>query len=83
MLPGNYVRGQVAVSTNSRAFFAERLGQVKNDGHRLGVKALGQFHQRLARLGLDVGRIDHGQKAARQAAGSDKVQGGKRIVRGL
>ena len=77
------MRGQVAVCAHGRALLAERLGQVEDNGHRLGVVALGQFHQRLARLGLDVGRIYHRQKAPRQAAGSDKVQGSERIVRGL
>ena len=74
---------QIAVCAHNRALLAERLGQIEDDSHRLGVIALGQFHQRLARLGLDIGRIYHGQKAPRQAAGGDKVQGGKRIIRGL
>ena len=82
VLSRDHVRGQVAVGALGRALLAERTRQVKDDGHRLGVIALGQFYQRFARFGLDVGRIDHGQKAPRQAASGDKVQGGKRIACG-
>ena len=83
VLSRDHVGRQVAVGALGRTLLAEGSGYVEDDGYRLGVIALGQFYQRLARLGLDVGRIDHGQKAPRQAASGDKVQRGERIACGL
>jgi AhpD family alkylhydroperoxidase len=46
---------------------ADLLGQVQHDGHRQAVVLAGQFHQRLAGLGLDIGGVDDRQPPVPEA----------------
>ena len=74
------VRTEVAVRPRSIAFVADALGQIQDDGHRQDVVFARKRDERLARLGLDVGRVDDGELPTRQPSRRHEVQGGKGVV---
>ena len=61
---------------------AHLLRQVEHDGDRQHVMRAGRLDQRLARLGLDVRGVHHGQPAGRQPLSGDVVQHVERVRRG-
>ena len=63
------------------ALLAELLGQVEHDRHRQAVILPGQFHQRLAGLGLDVGGVDHREPPQGQPLPGDEPEHLERLVR--
>ena len=75
---------KVPVSALAVAFVAKLFGQVEHNRNRQHVIVTRQFDQRLARLGLDIGGIDHREPTRGQALGCDKVQNLKgRLARTL
>jgi hypothetical protein len=69
--------GQLAVGPGAVAVLADAFGQVEDQRHRHHVVLLGQGYQGLARLGLDVGGVDHRQPPHLEALRGDLAQQGK------
>ncbi len=65
----NWRSGRVGVALATHA-----LRHVEHDGHGKHVILAGQLHQRLARLRLHVGGVDHGEQPALQPLAGDDVQ---------
>jgi hypothetical protein len=82
-LPRDHVRGQVRPLRAGRvALGGHPLGHVQHDRDRQHVVVLGDPQQRLARLGLHVGRVDDGQQPAPQPLADDVVQQVERVAGG-
>jgi hypothetical protein len=80
LLPDD-VRAEIPLLTGSISFLAEPLGQVEHDRDRQAVVFPGQGDERLARLGLDVGRVDDRQAAQGETLSGDEVQEFEGVVR--
>ena len=68
LLAADDVRAEVPVGPLAVALLADPLRQVEDDRDRQAVVLPGQRDQRLAGLGLDVGRVDRPSAARRPAA---------------
>jgi hypothetical protein len=80
-LVANDVRTKIAVGSRCVSIVANFLGGIDNDCNRETVMFAGELHQWLTVLGPDVGRVDDGQQASRQAFASQVVQDFKSIAR--
>ena len=63
------------------ALLTDPLGQVEHDRHRQAVVLPGQFHQRLAGLGLDVGGVNHREPPQGQPLPGDEPEHLEGVVR--
>ena len=63
------------------ALLAELLWEVEHNRHRQAMVLSGQFHQRLASLGLDVGGVDHREPPQGQPLPGDEPEHLERLVR--
>ena len=79
-LAAHDMRAELAVRRVAVAFLADPLGEVEHDRHRQHVVLPGKRDQRLARLLLDVGRVDHGQPPGGQPLAGDVVQRVERVA---
>ena len=68
------VRAKVAVGPQPVPLLANLLREVKHDRDGKAVILPGQFHQRLAGLGLDVGGVNDRQAAQGQPLASNKAK---------
>ena len=81
LLVADDVRAEVPLGSLAVALQAELLGEVEHDRHRQAVILPGQFHQRLAGLGLDVGGVDHREPPQGQPLPGDELEHLERLVR--
>ena len=80
-LVANDVRTEVTIGSGSVPLVADALGQIQDDRDGEHVILARQRNERLARLGLDVRRIDDSQLGAGQASRGDEVQRRESVVR--
>src|SRR3954468_24330004 len=78
----NDVRPKIAITAASISLVGELLGQVQNDGNGKAMKLPRERNQRLARLGLYVGRVHNCQLSGSQTLTRYKVQHLKSIFCG-
>ncbi len=88
-LPGllrYHVRSEGTIGARAVAFLAQLHGHVEYDGNREHVVLARERDERLPRLGLHVGGVDHGEEAAFESLRDDVVQqlerrtGGRLVV---
>ncbi len=80
-LVANDVGTEVTIGSGSIPLVADALGQIQDDRDGEHVVLPRKRNERLARLGLDVRRIDDSQLGAGQASPGDEVQRGESVVR--
>src|SRR5262249_53867277 len=74
-------RPEGAVGPRAIALDADPLRQVEDDGDGNTVVLARESDERLARRGLDVGRVDDGQPPSRKPLGGNVVQDVKGVLR--
>ena len=70
----DHVIRKITIGSQSVTLCAYSLRNVEHDGHRDTVILASERDQRLARLGLDVGRINYCHASRLQPLGGDEVQ---------
>ena len=80
-LPPNDMGAEFPVATVRVAVVAKPLRQVEDGGDWQHIMGLGQRHQRLPRLRLDVRRVNHRQLPRFQPFAGNKIQSLERIRR--
>src|SRR5882724_1944313 len=80
LLP-DHVRSKVAISAPLVSILAKSLREIEYNSDRYYVIFSRQSDQRLTRLHLNIGRVNHRELPSLEPLGSDKVQGLKGCVR--
>ncbi len=80
-LLAHHVRAEGTVRAVAVALPADLLRDVEHDGDGKHVELARDRHQGLARLGLHIRGVDHGEQPAGQALSHDEVQELERITR--
>ena len=81
------MRSERAIGTRLIALLTDALGKIEHDRDRKAVMRACQLDERLARLRLDVGRVDDRELHRSEALRGDEVKelervfGGRLIVR--
>src|SRR2546430_2562157 len=73
LLP-NYMRSEIAIGPGLVAFVTESLGHVEDDCRRESMILAGKRNEAFAVLLPDIGGIDHGEPAFREALARDVVE---------
>jgi len=73
-LPAEHMRAELPVRSRGVAPLADRLGDIEHDRDRQQVMTPGELDEWLARLGLDVGRVDDREPAGLEALAGDVVE---------